>query len=142
MRTAASTEKFVHAYVASVAMLGVIAFVLSCFIDPITQPSDGFTGPAGLAVFVLIAFGLQIAEHRLTVGTATGSIAFIVYLASALVFGPTWCVIIVSVTVGVAQLLSRKSPIKILFNVSQHVLALVGGSIAYMALGGPLCQYE
>jgi HD-GYP domain-containing protein (c-di-GMP phosphodiesterase class II) len=138
MRTAAQTQKLVHAYVASVAALGVIAFVLSCYVNPIAQPSGGIAGHAGLAVFVLIAFGLQIAEHRLTVGKATGSIAFIVYLASALVFGPTWCVLIVSGTVATAQLISHKEPIKILFNVSQHVIALVGGSFAYLALNGPI----
>jgi HD-GYP domain-containing protein (c-di-GMP phosphodiesterase class II) len=91
-----------------------------------------------LIAFLLIAFGLQIAEHRLAVGTATGSIAFIVYMACALVFGPTWAAVIVSVTVTTAQILSRKAPIKIAFNVSQHVLALVGGSFAYLALGGPV----
>jgi HD-GYP domain-containing protein (c-di-GMP phosphodiesterase class II) len=69
---------------------------------------------------------------------ATGSIAFIVYMACALVFGPTWCAVIVSVTVTVAQIMSRKAAIKIAFNVSQHVLALVGGSLAYLALGGPI----
>ena len=138
MRSSAQVQRFVQLYVHVAAALGVVAFVLSWYLDPIGEPSGGLNGAAGLAVFLFIAFGLQVAEHRLTVGTATGSIAFIVYLAAALVFGPTWCVIIVSVTVAAAQLISRKAPIKIVFNVSQHVLALSGGAFAYLALGGPI----
>ena len=116
MRSRARTERLVHAYVAAVLALGVIAFGFSYSIAPFGQPSGGPSGPVGLGAFLLIAFGLQVAEHRLTVGTATGSIAFIIYMACALVFGPTWCALIVSVTVTAAQLISRKAPIKIAFN--------------------------
>ena len=90
----------------------------------------------GLLAFTLVGLGLELGEHRLALGSATGSIAFIVYIASALVFGPTWCAIIAGVSITIAQVVIRKPGIKIAFNVSQNVAALVAGTGVYVALGG------
>jgi putative nucleotidyltransferase with HDIG domain len=127
----------VRAYVGCIALLGATAFALSVLLDPLARANDG-ASVFGVVAFVFIALALQLAEHRLAVGTATGTIAFIVYMASALVFGPTWCAVITAVTVTAAQALSRKAPIKIVFNVSQHVLALVVGTAVYMMMDGPV----
>jgi putative nucleotidyltransferase with HDIG domain len=77
-----------------------------------------------------------LSHHRLAVGSVTGSIAFIAYLPSAVVFGPTLCAVIAGTSVAIAQTINRKPPIKIVFNVAQHVLALVLGASTYLALGG------
>ncbi|MEJ2238883.1 MAG: hypothetical protein P8X82_11350, partial [Gemmatimonadales bacterium] len=127
----------VNSYVGVVALFGATAFVLSAVLDPLARANEGASVP-GVVAFVFIALALQLAEHKLAVGTATGTIAFIVYMASALLFGPTWCAVITAVTVTAAQALNRRAPIKIVFNVSQHVLALVVGTAVYMKLGGPI----
>ncbi len=124
-------------YVAAVALLGSVAFAGSILLEPFARSHDSVTN-VGVATFVLIGLGLQLAEHRLTVGTAAGSIAFIIYIASALVFGPTWCAVIAALTVATAQLLNRKAAIKVVFNVFQHVLAMTVGSAIYLALGGQI----
>ncbi len=85
---------------------------------------------------MLVGLGLELSHHRLAVGSVTGSIAFIAYLPSAVVFGPTLCAAIAGSSVAIAQAIHRKPAIKIVFNVSQHILALVFGSAAYLALGG------
>jgi putative nucleotidyltransferase with HDIG domain len=77
---------------------------------------------------------------RLAVGTVHGSISFIVYLASVLVFGPCWGALITAVSIGGAQLIARKHPLKIVFNVGQHVLAIVVGGVAYLLMNGPLLR--
>jgi putative nucleotidyltransferase with HDIG domain len=69
-------------------------------------------------------------------GSASGSIAFIVYIASALVFGPTWCAVLTGCSLAVAELLIGKPPIKIAFNVGQHIVSLVAATEVYLALGG------
>jgi putative nucleotidyltransferase with HDIG domain len=127
----------VNFYVVSIAKLGVVAFVLSALLDPLARANDT-ASVFGVIAFFLIALGLQLAEHRLAVGTTHGAIAFIVYMASGLIFGPTWCAVITAVTVASAQALNRKAPLKIVFNVSQHVLALVTGIAAYKMLGGAI----
>ena len=69
-------------------------------------------------------------------GSVTGSIAFIVYLPAVVVFGPTLCAVIAGVSVAVAQSVSRKAPLKVVFNVGQHLLAVVLGAGMYIGLGG------
>jgi putative nucleotidyltransferase with HDIG domain len=135
VRSIDGTPLVVRLYVTTVAALGLAALLVSLRLDPLLQPL-GFVTPVSVVTFLLIALGLQLAEHRLAVGTAAGSIAFILYIASALVFGPTWCALLTATTVALAQLVNRKEPIKILFNVSQHVLAMTVGISMYLALGG------
>ncbi len=127
----------VNSYVFLVAAIGILAFIVALSVDPSVSANEAVSVTAVLA-FLAIALGLQLAEHRLAVGKATGSIAFIVYLASALVFGAVWCAVITAVTVGSAHALNRKTPIKIVFNVSQHVIALIAGTSVYVLLGGTI----
>ncbi len=137
MRSPRDTSELVVIYVGCVAALGITSFLLALRFDPLI-PANEATSFVGVFAFIIIALGLQLAEHRLTVGAATGSIAFIIYMASALVFGASWCAGITTVTVVAVHVLNRKPPIKILFNASQHVLALVVGTAVYMMLGGPI----
>lgn len=90
----------------------------------------------GVTAFLALGLLLQLAEHRLAVGTAAGSIAFIVYLGSALVFGGTWGALITASTLGLAQVLARKRPLRVAFNVAQLVLAVLIASAVYGSLGG------
>ncbi len=136
-RTFDGNPLVVRLYVILVAALGLSALAVSLHFDPLLHPL-GSVSPISVVTFLFIALGLQLAEHRLTVGTAAGSIAFIVYIAAALVFGPTWCAIIAGSTVALAQTLNQKAPIKVVFNVSQHILAMTAGATVYLLLGGEI----
>lgn len=129
----ASTRTILRAYVALIVALGAAALVLSTFF----QPGFSAGGPvAGLLVFGSVALGLDLAEHRLAMGQAKGSIAFIMYMAVGLAFGPTWAAVIAGTSIAIAQLLQGRPAIKIVFNVSQQVLSLVLATTSYMLLGG------
>lgn len=132
-----NTPLVIRAYVLSVALLAAVALVAAFVFDPVFLPRVRWTG---VAAFTLLGIGLQVAQLRLAVGAVHGSISFIVYLAAALVFGPTWAALITGISIGVAQVLARKQPLKILFNVGQHVLAVVVGGGVYLLMHGPLLR--
>jgi putative nucleotidyltransferase with HDIG domain len=124
-----------RAYVAFVVSLGIGSLALAAYLDRATS-ATATSDIAGLVAFLLVGLGLELSHHKLAVGSVTGSIAFISYLPSAVVFGPTLCAAIAGISVAIAQAVNRKPPVKIFFNVAQHALALVLGSAAYLALGG------
>lgn len=135
MPTEGGRRSLTLVYVWGVIILGIGVFALTVLnYEPLgirfTQSWDGI-----LAFFALGVF-LQLAQHRLAVGPATGSIAFIVYLGSLLVFGPAIGAIVTASSYASASLLERKQPLRIAFNVAQHVLAVVGGFIVYASLAG------
>ena len=67
---------------------------------------------------------------------ARGSIAFIPYLAAALL-APTWATVGAVIVVKVLmEVVARKDPFKILFNASTHALTLASAIGVYLALGG------
>jgi putative nucleotidyltransferase with HDIG domain len=125
----------VRAYVAITVIVAVASFTIATIIDPLVF--DASRSPLGVFTFVVVALLLELAEHRLAVGAA-GSIAFILYLGAALVFGPTWGAIVTAAAVMGAQILNRRAPIKMAFNVAQYAIAILGASGIYTALGGPV----
>ena len=67
---------------------------------------------------------------------ATGSIAFIPYLA-LVVLSPNWVAVVsIGAAVAVAEVISNRPHIKTVFNVAQHVLAVSVATIAFTSLGG------
>jgi putative nucleotidyltransferase with HDIG domain len=102
----------------------------------LSSPPAPHSTVAGIGMFLALGLLLQFAEHRLSVGPASGSIAFIVYLGSALVFGTTWGAAVTGVTLGLAQVLAKKRLLRIAFNVAQLVLAVVVATTVYTWLGG------
>jgi putative nucleotidyltransferase with HDIG domain len=137
MSSAVKAPARVRAYVVFVVVLAIATVVASAYVDrfgTLSYPHDLL----GLATFLAVGLGLELSHHKLVMGSVTGSIAFIVYLPAAVVFGPTWCAVIAAISVGVAQVAARKSLLKTVFNVGQHILALVLGAEAYIRLGGPV----
>ena len=125
----------VRTYVLVVVGLGLASLAATAFFERarvFSYPHD----LVGLLTFLAVGLGLELSHHRLAMGSVTGSIAFIVYLPAAVVFGPTLCAVVAGVSVAFAQAASRKSPLKIVFNVGQHLLAVVLGAGMYLALGG------
>jgi putative nucleotidyltransferase with HDIG domain len=120
-------------YVACVSALATLAFFYSFLFDPALHRA---INPTGLLAFTALGLGLQHAEHKLAVSSVTGAISFIVYIAAVLVFGPTWGAAITGVSIGAVQAVRRNPAIKIVFNVAQHILAIIAGSFVYISLGG------
>lgn len=83
----------------------------------------------GLALLLELA-GVSIA-HK-----ARGSVAFIVHIAVAIQFGPTWAAIVAASSILGVDLTLRKEPIKIVFNVAQRVVGISAATQVYILLGG------
>jgi len=132
---ATGRSRLVSVYVWAVVLLASLGLAWSIRFDA-ALPRPELNTVIGAAAFIVLGLLLQLAEHRLTVGAAGGSVAFIVYLGSALVFGRTWGAAITGVSLGVAQFLARKPGYRIAFNVSQHVVAVLVAAAFYDSLGG------
>src|SRR3990172_5650648 len=128
-------SRLVQGYLWAIVLCAGVGWAWSAGVDA-SLPTPVAASLAGAAAFTILGLVLQLTEHRLTVSPARGSVAFIVYLGSALVFGRTWGAAITGVSLGVAQLLARKRPLRIAFNVWQHVLAVLLASALYETLGG------
>ncbi len=128
-------ESLVKPYVGLVVGLGGTWLAFLALWDDSTSVSD-IGALFGVALFLLLGVALERSQHRLAIGSVSGSIAFVVYLASAVVFGPFWCVVIAACSLAIAESLIPKRPVHIVFNVAQHILALGVASVAYMMLGG------
>ncbi len=68
--------------------------------------------------------------------SVSGAISFIVYIASALVFGPTWGAVVTGLSLTIAHAARGYAPIKICFNTAQYVVSVLAGSFVYLSLGG------
>ncbi len=83
----------------------------------------------------ILGFVSVLQVHALPKG-ASGSTAFIPWLATALI-APNWlCVVAVVVASVVAELTAKRAPLKAVFNVAQLSLAISLAILSYGALGG------
>src|SRR4051812_21731363 len=95
--------------------------------------------PAGSGTPLLLLGGLAIVAEFLAYalsGSASGSIAFIPYLASVLIV-PSW--VSLAVTTGIKVLLHsarRTSGVKAIFNIGLHALTFSVAVLVYRWLGG------
>jgi hypothetical protein len=107
----------------------------------------GWTVPPGdharfwnaVAAFAILEFLSAASYLKLRVGRseASSSVAFIPYVASLLLFDTGWAVSMAACAELAAEYgVRKKPPIKILFNVAQHVVALSVASWLYHSLGG------
>lgn len=121
----------VAAYVGGVAM-SAVALVWRLYND-----SGAISNAQIQAAFCfgLLSIFAQSLRYHLARGAA-GSIAFIPYLAIA-ALSPDWtAAAAVGVSVLAVELGGRRPPIKLAFNVAQHVLAVSLAITVYNALGG------
>lgn len=89
------------------------------------------------AAAFFFAFGLlaQFLGYRRGAGRI-GTIAFLPYLSIAALSPNGAALLCVVGSVALTELFSRREPIKVLFNVSQHLLAVALAILAYIAVGG------
>lgn len=102
-------------------------------------PASTFPFPGWWAFgsFVGVAFVLETLNTKLRV-EARGSTAFIMHLSAGLLFGAFWSGLITGVSALLGELALGRKPIKVLFNVSQRIVAVVAAALVYTSLGGNL----
>jgi HD-GYP domain-containing protein (c-di-GMP phosphodiesterase class II) len=96
-----------------------------------------FPGWWPLATFLFVATLLESLNTQLRVA-AKGSTSFIIHMASALLFGGWWGALVAAVSTLFGEVARNNPPLKIVFNVSQRILAVALASLAYQTLGGAL----
>src|SRR6476469_8416537 len=118
-----------YLFVASVTAIAVALGVLA------KGTSLPFPGWWAFGSFVIIAFVLETLNTQLRV-QAKGSTSFVMHLAAAMLFGGSWSGLIAGVSTLLGELARGNHPIKILFNVSQRIVAVVIPALIYIHFGG------
>jgi len=96
-----------------------------------------FPGWWPFITFVFVATLLETLNTQLRLA-AKGSTSFIAHLASTLLFGGWWGATITAVATLFGEIARGNTTVKVIFNVSQRILAVSLASLAYQALGGAL----
>lgn len=118
-------------YVLAVIVAAVIAGTGLALVGP-PYTAGAATAVSCFAIFAIVA---QLLSHRVASG-AVGSIAFIPYLAAALLVPNVFAVVGIAVSRLTAALLSKQEPLKLVFNTAQATLAISIGILGYLAAGG------
>jgi hypothetical protein len=130
--------KRVNAYVSITVVAALLVAVLLYRIAPNFDSND-LTAVLWLSILGVVTL---LQSHKLPRGGG-GSIAFIPFLACALV-SPSWltAAAVASATL-ISELVSRREPLKSAFNVAQSLLAICAGIIIYLQLDGvPLLRFS
>jgi HD-GYP domain-containing protein (c-di-GMP phosphodiesterase class II) len=124
-------NKHVTAFVALVTIAATSAATLLFFASPSAAPEQV------AAVFVLCVLGLiaELLMYRMP-HAASGSIAFLPLLASALISPSFLAILGIAAVTLIAQVQRRSAFTKVVFNVSQLVLAASLAILAYQGVGG------
>jgi hypothetical protein len=101
------------------------------------ETSLPFPGWWPLATFIFVATLLESFNTQLRLA-AKGSTSFIMHMATALLFGGWWGALVAAVSTLLGEIVRGNPPIKVIFNVSQRILAVALASLTYQALGGQL----
>jgi len=96
-----------------------------------------FPGWWAFGSFLLVAFVLETLNTQLRV-EAKGSTSFIMHIAAGLLFGGFWSGLIAGTSTLLGELARGNQPIKLVFNVSQRIIAVVTAALVYTSLGGEL----
>jgi HD domain-containing protein/MASE9 protein len=117
-----------------VAGVTVVAVALGVLAKGTALP---FPGWWAFGSFVIIAFVLETLNTQLRV-QAKGSTSFIMHIAAALLFGSLWGGLVAGVSTLLAELARGNKVVKIVFNVAQRIVSVVGATLVYTSLGGKL----
>jgi HD-GYP domain-containing protein (c-di-GMP phosphodiesterase class II) len=96
-----------------------------------------FPGWWPFATFVFVSTMLETLNTRSRLGAA-GSTSFIMHLATTLLFGGWWGAIVAGISTFFGEYARNNPPIKVVFNVSQRILAVSLGALAYQSLGAEI----
>lgn len=117
--------------VCAVTVLAVAAFAAAWDSHP------AFPGWWPFLTFLFISILLDGLNTQLRVA-AKGTTSFIVHMASALLFGGFWGVCIAGISTLFGEIGRGNAPVKMVFNISQRMLAIALAVMAYQAMGGQL----
>ena len=128
MQTRPTSINVLVAAVAVVSCVGLLASFSG------RQPS-----PGALTLLAFLFFSLLLESDNTSLRVeAKGSTSFIMHLASALLFGGFWGAIVEGTSTGIVQFLRRNPTPKVVFNISQRVLCILGATALYTAMGGSM----
>lgn len=126
----------VRFYVAVVLAIAVACLALAGWSVPVAGVAAHWNA---MAAFVVLGFLSEASYLRLRVGQGetNASVAFIPFIASILLFDTGWAILIAALAeLAVEYAVRKKRAIKIVFNVSQLVIAVALASWAFHTLGG------
>jgi len=127
-----SRDAKVHLFVVGVAGAASTAVVVTYY------HRSAFPGWWPMATFLFVATLLEgLTATRLRVA-ARGSTAFVMHLATALLFGGFWASLVTGLSTFLGEVLRANSPLKTVFNVSQRILSISLAVSAYLMVGGEL----
>lgn len=121
-------------YVALVSTAGVVVLVAMAFRVELEPARRAPATVAMFAAFVLLGELITVPIRRrgaVKQITATNTFAF----ALVLVAGTGLAVLVLAAASAIADLVQRKPPIKVIFNLGQWAIALALGGVTYTALG-------
>lgn len=116
-------------YVTATSTIAALLFVVSW---QYRQPSPGTWA---LLSFVMVALLLEQSSTKLKVD-AHGSTAFVVHLASGILFGGFWGGLISASSTLLSQLALGRNAAKVIFNAAQNSAAVMFAFLVYRLLGG------
>lgn len=120
-------------YVGALALLAIALLLRSDW----SLPPDRGALLNAVAAFAVLGFLSEVAFLRLPFANSTSSVAFIPYLASIVLLGPSWAMAIAGGTFLVSDAAVRRKPfIKIVHNTSKEIVAVGTASLVYGLLGG------
>lgn len=130
-------DKKVRTYVGAVFAGAIWITCVLAFLSP----SVDIGLAAAPAVFALMGMIAQAIAYS-TKKSFTGSIAFLPFLASVVLY-PSWvCAVLVGVAVCAGEMRIKKSNLKRLFNVAQFVVSVGLSTAVYLGLGGVSVQVD
>lgn len=126
-----SRQAIVRLYVAAVVVAAALAVRSGLLFGVQTAPIAPILSLGALAL--ALELGAVNLAHK-----ARGSVAFIVQIAVAILFGPTWAAAVTGVTILFLEVVARKDTLRATFNVAQRVLGVSVAVQVYLLLGGNL----
>jgi HD domain len=120
-----------HVFVAAITVLSCLAGAT------VWSARLPFPGWWPIATFLFVATLLESLRTQLRI-VAKGSTAFIIHIATALLFGGWWAALVAAGSSLIDQLARGSTSLKLVFNTAQKALAVSLAAIVYQALGGAL----
>src|SRR5215203_2555709 len=96
-----------------------------------------FPGWWPCVTFLIVASLLESLNTQLRVA-AKGSTSFLMHMAAAMLFGGWWAAALAACSTFLGEVARSNPPLKIIFNLSQRIVAVSVATLAYSELGGAL----
>lgn len=127
-------QRLTTSYVLALASVAVILLATSIFDVPTIETAK-FWRTFGTLLGLGIA--AEMFSLQTSVGGATTAVSFVPYLASILLLGPQWAMVIAGASEFTAETVIRRKPlIKVVHNTSKEIVAIFVAAFVYTGLGG------